>query len=697
MQQKKEMSGLDILAIVKEFEEIIGGKIDKIYQIDDIIRVRFYSYTFGRKDIIIDINGKIYISNTPPPAPKNPTGFAMLLRKYISGGAILSIYQYLLDRIVIIEIGRGGKRYNLLVELFAGGNVLLLDDNFEIVGWKDNVIQGSIKIKTGDRYTFPEEIFTPLYLDFLREHLHSIFLTSEKNIVETIALTLGFGGVYAEEICIRCNVDKKASIKDLSEEEIERLTNEIYKLLSSVNAGEIKPNIVYSSKKPIGFFPIDMQSFSKYEKRYFERFNNCIDEYFQSIEEKKTVELKNKDKKKNGGSKVERIISRQEAAIKEYKNRSEENKEIGDLIYERYTLINEILSIINKATERYSFDDIKKLLNKKRDAGIKGLDYIKDIDGAAKKITLNIDGRSIDLFLEKNLSNNAEEYYEKSKKFKKKMDGAIKSRDIFLKELEKAKKKEKQDANRILVIRRRDKRWYHRFRWFYSSDGFLIIGGKDADSNEEIVSKYMEKNDIFFHADIQGAPATVIKTNNKEVPLTTMEEAAIFATSYSNFWKIGAFSGDCYWVYPEQVSKTPESGEYVPKGSFIIRGKRNYFKEVKMDVSIGLSLQVIGNADQKDQKGLILDNISGVIGGPKSAISKRAKYIVELEPGELNPNDVAKRIYRYFMKEIRDITKRSFVNHKPLVCDIPKKLFTQEDIANFMPPGNSRIITNFNL
>jgi len=677
MKQKKEMSGLDIVAIIRELQQIIGSKIDKIYQIDNIIRIKFYSSILGKKDIIIDSNGRFYLSNVPPSAPKNPTGFAMLLRKYISGGAILSIYQYFFDRIIVIEIGRGGKKYNLLAELFAGGNVLLLDDNFEIIGSKDNIIQGNIRIKTGDCYTFPEEIFTPLDLNFLKEHIYSIFFTSEKNIVETIALTLGFGGVYAEEICKRCNTDKKTNIKDLPEKEIERLIDEVYNILLSVYAGEIKPNIIYSSKKPIGFFPIEMQSFEEEEKKYFDKFNDCVDIYFQSIDKKKIVEYERKDKKRDKGSKVERIISRQEAAIKEYRDKSEENKTIGDLIYEKYTLINEILRIIKKATERYSFDAIKKLLKENRDAKVKGLDYIKSIDGSEKKITLNINEKSIEISLDKNLSENAEEYYEKSKKFKKKMEGAIKSRELFLKELEKEKKIEKQEEERRFVIKKRDKRWYHRFRWFYSSDGFLVIGGKDADSNEEIVNKYMEKNDIFFHADIQGSPATVIKTNKREIPQRTLEEAAIFATSYSNFWKMGAFAGDCYWVYPEQVSKTPEPGEYISKGSFIIRGKRNYFREVKLGVFIGLSLQTMDGINQND---LILnENINGVIGGPKSAISKRAKYIIELEPGEMNPNDVAKRVYRYFLQ----ITKEN--------RDIPKKLISQEDIAHFMPPGNSRI------
>ena len=61
---------------------------------------------------------------------------------------------------------------------------------------------------------------------------------------------------------------------------------------------------------------------------------------------------------------------------------------------------------------------------------------------------------------------------------------------------------------------------------------------------------------------------TVIKTGGKDVPPQTLEEAARFVVSYSSVWKSGQFSADCYWVNPIQVSKTPESGEYVKKGIF---------------------------------------------------------------------------------------------------------------------------------
>ena len=77
-----------------------------------------------------------------------------------------------------------------------------------------------------------------------------------------------------------------------------------------------------------------------------------------------------------------------------------------------------------------------------------------------------------------------------------------------------------------------------------SSDGFLVVGGRDADTNEEIFKKYMEKRDIVFHTQAPGAPLTVVNTGGKEVPESTFQEVAQFAVSYSKLWKAGQFSGD---------------------------------------------------------------------------------------------------------------------------------------------------------
>lgn len=45
--------------------------------------------------------------------------------------------------------------------------------------------------------------------------------------------------------------------------------------------------------------------------------------------------------------------------------------------------------------------------------------------------------------------------------------------------------------------------------------------------------------------------------------------------------------GAAFWAYPDQVSKTPNPGEFVPRGAFIVRGKRNYEYHLKMELGIG--------------------------------------------------------------------------------------------------------------
>ena len=186
------------------------------------------------------------------------------------------------------------------------------------------------------------------------------------------------------------------------------------------------------------------------------------------------------------------------------------------------------------------------------------------------------------------------------------------------------------------------------------------MGGRDADTNEEIFKKYMEKRDIVFHTQTPGAPLTVVKTGGKEVPDSTLQEVSQFAVSYSSLWKAGQFSGDCYWIKSEQVTKTPESGEYLKKGAFVIRGERNYFKDVPLGIAVGLELK----------------GETRIIGGPASAVRKHGDYILEIIPGKFNQNDISKKIYRIYADELND---PRFV----------KQIASPDQIAMMIPAGES--------
>src|SRR5207249_950656 len=84
--------------------------------------------------------------------------------------------------------------------------------------------------------------------------------------------------------------------------------------------------------------------------------------------------------------------------------------------------------------------------------------------------------------------------------------------------------------------------------------------------------KDLNDGDRYAHADVHGAPSVVVKEGAKAGD-ATMREACEFALAYSKAWPAGMTSGSAFWVLPEQVSKQAESGEFLPKGGFVVRGK----------------------------------------------------------------------------------------------------------------------------
>ncbi len=223
------------------------------------------------------------------------------------------------------------------------------------------------------------------------------------------------------------------------------------------------------------------------------------------------------------------------------------------------------------------------------------------------------------LDLKKSLEENANLYYEKSKRAKKKLEGVKKAYKISLKKLESIKETKplKKPKN---IKKKKKKKWFEKFHWFYSVEGFLCIGGRDATTNDIIIKKYTDKDDLVFHTQIPGSPFFVIKTEGKSVTKQTLQDVAQATVSYSRAWRQGLSSEEVYYVKSNQVKN--ELG--LPKGTFMIHGKRNYIT-VNLELAIGV----------KDGQ---------IIGGPVNTIKKQAEELIIIKLGDLKKSDVAKKI-----------------------------------------------------
>ncbi|MBT3836546.1 DUF814 domain-containing protein [Candidatus Woesearchaeota archaeon] len=232
----------------------------------------------------------------------------------------------------------------------------------------------------------------------------------------------------------------------------------------------------------------------------------------------------------------------------------------------------------------------------------------------------------IEISLNKNVDENAGIYFNLAKKAKKKLEGANKALGDSKKELASLEKNEEKfqlEQEKKQEKKQRKKEWYEKFHWFMSSEDFLCVGGKDATSNEIIVKKHMEKDDIVFHTDMAGSPFFVIK-NGKDASEITLKETAQAVAVYSRAWKLGHASADVFYVKPEQVTKEAQSGESLSKGSFMVYGKTEYLHP-KLEYAIGL----------------VEDEI---IGGPVTAIEKKTKKYVIVISGRNKKSALAKKI-----------------------------------------------------
>jgi len=185
------------------------------------------------------------------------------------------------------------------------------------------------------------------------------------------------------------------------------------------------------------------------------------------------------------------------------------------------------------------------------------------------------------LIIYKSLQENANGYYERAKKAREKIARLLKEIEKTNQELETQHSKPETQTPKLVTQRE----WFEKFHWFRTSTGKLAIGGRNAKQNELLLSKHMENNDLLFHAEVQS-PMTVLKDGMNATDADKAETAQ-FCASYSRAWKMGYPTMNVYCARKEQLVSAV-SGEYMTKGAVGIRGMKEWFKNVKLGLEIGI-------------------------------------------------------------------------------------------------------------
>ena len=666
----KPMSNVDIYTISNELNNLLSGaRVDKSFQpTKDIVVMRFHVPGTGRVDLVMQCGSRIHISQYPLENPTTPPTFPMLLRKRIKGAHVESVKQHNFDRVVEIKVKKD-KYYTVIVELFDKGNIILLDDENNIILPLKRKHWSSRDISSKKEYLFPEERgINPITTT--EEKFKQIFKETESDVVRTLAIN-GFGSLYAEEIIERANeieeIDKNTPNNELTDGQISNLYKGFKNLFDNLTEEAIKPQIVKNGNKE-DVVPINLIKYDGFEKKYYASFNEACDEYYS-----KKVNTDIKSIKENAWNKkvnkFEKRLRLQKETLDNFNKTIDESQHKGEIIYSNYTTIENIINVVNQARSKdYSFKEIGKTLKNAKKDGMPEAQIYESIDKLGV-LTLKIDDASLIIDPKLTIPENAENYYEKAKKAKRKTKGALIAIENTEKQLENIKSKKDSAMENIAIPKKRVKKnlkWYEKLRWFVSSDGFLVVGGRDANSNESVVKKYLETNDIYLHADIHGATSTAIKLNGSKPNDNLLKESSEFAASFSSAWSKGFTYQDVFWVHPDQVTKTPESGEFLPKGSFVIRGHRNYIRSAKVKLAIGI-------VDYEGKR---------IMAGPIDAVEAHCDNYVVIKPGFTKKEAIAKKIINQ-INEDDLITLDDIIRVLPSgKCDIDEEYHQRKKYEN---------------
>ncbi|MFP3259643.1 MAG: ribosome rescue protein RqcH [Sulfolobus sp.] len=404
-----------------------------------------------------------------------------------------------------------------------------------------------------------------------------------------------------------------------NKDELEIAKRKVEEFINRVSSGDFAKCLL----KGITVLPVKVDNCIEYSS-----YNDALDDYFteeEKVEIKSEMDKKLEEEKK----KIEKTIKEVEEQLEEYRENEELNRKIAELIISNYQLIE---------------------------------DKIRSTGNTKNSITVTINDIKIEIDPKLNVYKNASKYYDIAKEYSekaKKAEETLRSLKEKLSELNVQIEERKEE----IKLSTRKKEWYEKYHWSFTRNGFLVIAGRDVDQNESLVRKLLEDKDIFLHADIHGAAATILKTNGLTPSEDDIRDAAVISACYSKAWKAGMASIDIYWVYGSQVSKSPPSGEYLKKGSFMIYGKKNYIKNVKLELAIGLEIG-------QDFRILV---------GSEDSVKTRTDNYVIIVPGDEDPSKLADKI-------IKQLSSKN--NIKGL------KVFKEDLIRSL--PGKSRILMKKN-
>ena len=682
---RESSSSFDVARIVRELSEMVGARARKAYQPHyEQVVLRLNRKGVPSTDLVIVRGQRVYTSQRDRPMPSKPSQFAMVLRKHLNNSRLIDVEQLGFDRVIRLTFEHGGGRLALIIELFRDGNVLLLDENDVIIQPLTHAKYASRTLKKGVAYTAPPETLDPREMD--RAMLDNLLDGSNHDLIRTLAARANLGRIYGSTACSIAGIEEDVAANSLDSAQRDSLELAIDSMLQRLSDGEDAKIWLTDSEAMDAWkaadneaardaassgiteiAPIDLAYTESSTMVGVASLSVAYDAVFGSHDAAAFIRREEEllvDSGEDGGAiqaKLGRRAAQQKAAIARFHERAAITQELGKSIQDNWEHVDSLLLQFNEAVVSDGWGGVMDKIH--------DVPWIDSADPAKQTIVAYLPdedgepGASITLEVSNTVHQNAQRYFEEARSQKNKAEGAKTALASTEKIQDRAEKQAAKDAaaGRLRAKKRSKRFWFERHRWAILSGGHFLIGGKDAKGNDVVVRKHLTSNDLYFHADLHGAPSCSLKLKDglalnqnpsevipegvaslqivqnlgedmedaRQLPESVHSEAAQVAVCWSRAWGSGGAAAIAFHARPSQVSKTTESGESLARGSFVVRGQRNWHRDLPLEMAIGMA---------------VVNGVPIPVSGTPSTISQYCQRWTKIIPGREKKESIANRI-----------------------------------------------------
>ena len=641
-----ELSGIELRYLINE----IRSRVTSGYYVSGINAITKNSLLLKlhhptQEDIMLVLSARGAWITRLRFKPVEENKLESVAQREIERAKLESIEQVGSERIASIRFRHPDDRVRFVVcEFFGEGNLVICDENMQIIAILNTIEVRHRTLNVGLRYAYPPARGVDVFEITLDQMLSLRNEAKNLDLLRWIGRSISMPKKFVEEIMKRSGIENDKLAAQLTDEEVKKIYSTITNLVNDVSTGKNhEPMVVMAGEKPLEALPIMTGEAAKASTKKVASYMEAVDEVLSSEildigRNRKTLELDRQI------AVLEHDLDEQNKAKEKVIQKSAAIRKLADeLMVLSYQ--NPDDSKIHDALAANSASMVKE----------KGVKYVE------------VSGEQVEM--QPNLAKVGSLLFARAKEMERGNASIDDARSKILAQIAKMQVQTAAIHKKIIVKEQIAKEWYERYRWFVTIDGVLAIGGRDASSNSALIRKHLTEDDIVFHAEVHGSPFFIVKNAAKSAREgkidPTLQQVAKATVSFSSAWKNGLSSADAYWVMSEQIKKGAPTGQFLPKGSFVIEGKRNYLKGVEIRLAIGI---------------VQLEGKETLVCGPEESIKKRTIFYAVLLQGGMDPMTAAKKCKSEFVKIAGDAE----------VAETIKRI-SLDDFVRALPTGQSRI------